>query len=65
VTISDPIPARDDVTGPGQIEHPEQAEPIQVNADLDGDVARVQSTIPVTAPSRFGSHYHSSRSIPS
>lgn len=56
VTISDPIPARDDVDSPGKIEHPESGGPIEVNADLP--ITRVQVHNAGDRAVQVGSHYH-------
>jgi urease subunit gamma/beta len=56
VTIRDPIPAREDVDGPGRVEHPEAADPIEVNSGLE--VTRVQVHNPRDRAIQVGSHYH-------
>ncbi|WP_064744037.1 urease subunit gamma [Actinomadura oligospora] len=56
VTITDPIPARADVAGPGQVEHPDDAEPVLVNAGLP--VTRVEVRNTGDRAVQVGSHYH-------
>jgi urease subunit gamma/beta len=56
VTISDPIPARADVAGPGQVEHPGTAGPVEVNEGLP--VTRVEVRNTGDRAVQVGSHYH-------
>lgn len=56
VTISDPIPVRDGVDGPGKIEHPGTADPIEVNTGLP--ITRVQVQNAGDRAVQVGSHYH-------
>ncbi|MFC5183869.1 urease subunit gamma [Actinomadura harenae] len=56
VTITDPIPTRPDVTGPGQVEHPESAGPVLVNEGLP--VTRVEVRNTGDRAVQVGSHYH-------
>ncbi|MEU8120149.1 urease subunit gamma [Spirillospora sp. NPDC049024] len=56
VTITDPVPARPDVTAPGQVEHPGQAEPVRVNEGLP--VTRVEVRNTGDRAVQVGSHYH-------
>jgi urease subunit gamma/beta len=57
VTISDPIPARTDVPAPGQVRHPDNAEPIPVGPTA-GPVKRVQVENKGDRPIQVGSHFH-------
>ncbi|SEG25076.1 urease subunit gamma/beta [Thermomonospora echinospora] len=56
VTITDPIPVRNDVPGPGQIEHPGTGEPVLVNEGLP--VTRVEVRNVGDRAVQVGSHYH-------
>ncbi|MFV2174034.1 urease subunit gamma [Actinomadura sp. LOL_016] len=56
VTITDPVPARADVAGPGQVEHPETAAPVEVNEGLP--VTRVEVRNVGDRAVQVGSHYH-------
>ncbi|MEV0663745.1 urease subunit gamma [Actinomadura luteofluorescens] len=56
VTITDPIPTRADVSGPGQVEHPDEAGPVQVNEGLP--VTRVEVRNTGDRAVQVGSHYH-------
>lgn len=56
VTISDPIPARDDVDSPGKIEYARTGGPIEVNAELP--ITRVQVHNAGDRAVQVGSHYH-------
>lgn len=65
VTIRDPIPARGDIARPGHIahpkatrEHPKAGDPIEVNADLQGEVKRVHVRNVGDRAVQVGSHYH-------
>ncbi|GGL15841.1 urease subunit gamma [Planomonospora parontospora] len=56
VTVTDPIPTRDDLPGPGQVAHPEGAGPVYVNEGLP--VTRVQVCNTGDRAVQVGSHYH-------
>ena len=56
VTISDPIPAREDVLRPGQIEHLDSAGPVQVNDGLPVTWVHVRNVGDRAV--QVGSHYH-------
>ncbi|NDU72371.1 urease subunit gamma [Actinomadura sp. DSM 109109] len=56
VTVTDPIPTRADVSGPGQVEHPDQAGPVRVNEALP--VTRVEVRNTGDRAVQVGSHYH-------
>ncbi|MEV5574169.1 urease subunit gamma [Spirillospora sp. NPDC052269] len=56
VTITDPIPKREDVAGPGQVEHPGADEPVLVNEGLP--VTRVEVRNTGDRAVQVGSHYH-------
>ncbi|MGW2310020.1 urease subunit gamma [Actinomadura luteofluorescens] len=56
VTITDPIPARPEVTAPGHVEHPDGAEPVPVNVGLP--VTRVEVRNTGDRAVQVGSHYH-------
>jgi urease subunit gamma/beta len=56
VTVTDPVPVRSDLPGPGQIEHPEGAEPVLVNEGLP--VTRIEVRNVGDRAVQVGSHYH-------
>lgn len=56
VTITDPIPQGDDPRHPGQIEHPDEAEPVHINEGLP--VTRVEVVNTGDRAVQVGSHYH-------
>ncbi|MEU0570853.1 urease subunit gamma [Nonomuraea sp. NPDC005983] len=56
VTITDPIAARANILGPGQVEHPDGVGPVHVNEGLP--VTRVEVRNTGDRAVQVGSHYH-------